>query len=88
MNFLYFDPGLGAMIVQAVVAAAAGVLLFSKGVMYKIKGFLGLLKEDDDAYDSIDIDEKEDIDETITAFSAIRKLLENGTYKKIAASIV
>ena len=31
---------------------------------------------------------KEDIDETITAFSAIRKLLENGTYKKIAASIV
>ena len=48
----------------AVVAAAAGVLLFSKGVMYKIKGFLGLLKEDDDAYDSIDIDEKEDIDET------------------------
>ena len=64
MNFLYFDPGLGAMIVQAVVAAAAGVLLFSKGVMYKIKGFLGLLKEDDDAYDSIDIDEKEDIEET------------------------
>ena len=29
MNFLYFDPGLGAMIVQAVVAAAAGVLLLS-----------------------------------------------------------
>ena len=64
MNFLYFDPGLGAMIVQAVVAAAAGVLLFSKGVMYKIKGFLGILKEEDDAYDSIDIDEKEDTDDT------------------------
>ncbi|MCI2228336.1 aminotransferase class I/II-fold pyridoxal phosphate-dependent enzyme [Polaribacter sp. MSW13] len=31
---------------------------------------------------------QEDIDETITAFSAIRKLLENGTYKKIAASMM
>ncbi len=59
MNFLYFDPGLGAMIVQAVVAAAAGVLLFSKGVMYKVKAFFGLLKEKDDTYDSIDIDEKD-----------------------------
>lgn len=64
MNFLYFDPGLGAMIVQAVVAAAAGVLLFSKGVMYKIKGFLGLLKEEDTTYDSIDIDETDETDET------------------------
>lgn len=59
MNFLYFDPGLGAMIVQAVVAAAAGVLLFSKGVMYKVKSFLGLTKEEDDTYDSIDIDEQD-----------------------------
>mgnify|MGYP000243767660 FL=1 len=64
MNFLYFDPGLGAMIVQAAVAAAAGVLLFSKGVMYKVKGFLGLLKEEEDTYDSIDLDEKDDADET------------------------
>ncbi len=56
MNFLYFDPGLGAMIVQAVVAAAAGVLLFSKNVMYKIKSFLGLVKEED-KNDSIDIEE-------------------------------
>ncbi|WP_158841702.1 aminotransferase class I/II-fold pyridoxal phosphate-dependent enzyme [Polaribacter sp. L3A8] len=31
---------------------------------------------------------QDDIDETITAFSAIRELLENGTYKKIAASMV
>ena len=31
---------------------------------------------------------QEDIDETITAFSAIRVLLENGTYKKIAAAMV
>jgi glycine C-acetyltransferase len=31
---------------------------------------------------------QEDIDETITAFSAIRENLENGIYKKIAASMV
>ena len=56
MNFLYFDPGLGAMIVQAVVAVAAGVLLFSKYVLNKVKSFFGLVKEDD-SYDSIDVDE-------------------------------
>lgn len=59
MNFLYFDPGLGAMIVQAVVAAAAGVLLFSKNMMYKVKSFFGLIKENEDTYDSIDIEEKD-----------------------------
>lgn len=60
MNFLYFDPGLGAMIVQAVVAAAAGILLFSKNVMYKVKSFLGLTKDEDDSYNSIDIEEQDD----------------------------
>ncbi len=59
MYFLYFDPGLGAMIAQAVIAAAAGVLLFSKNVMYKLKSFFGLIKEEDDSFDSIDIDEQE-----------------------------
>ncbi|MDX1782590.1 hypothetical protein [Xanthomarina gelatinilytica] len=59
MNFLYFDPGLGAMIVQAVVAAAAGILLFSKNVMYKVKSFFGLVKEEEDTYDSIDIEEED-----------------------------
>ena len=59
MNFLYFDPGLGAMIVQAVVAVAAGVLLFSKGVLYKVKSFFGLTKDQDDTYDSIDIEEQD-----------------------------
>jgi hypothetical protein len=59
MNFLYFDPGLGAMIAQAVVAAAAGVLLFSKNVMYKVKSFFGMIKEEDDSFDSIDIDEQD-----------------------------
>ncbi len=57
--FLYFDPGLGAMIVQGLVAAAAGILLFSKGVMYKVKSFFGLVKKEDDTYDSIDIEEED-----------------------------
>ncbi|SRX54780.1 hypothetical protein [Aequorivita sp. CIP111184] len=59
IHFLYFDPGLGAMIVQAVVAAAAGILLFSKGVMYKVKSFFGLTKEKEDTYDSIDVEEED-----------------------------
>ena len=59
MNFLYFDPGLGAMIVQAVVAGAAGIFLFSKNVMYKVKSFFGLVKEEEDTYDSIDVEEKD-----------------------------
>lgn len=64
MNFLYFDPGVGAMVVQALVAAAAGILLFSKSVMYKVKSFFGLVKEEEDAYDSIDVEEQDtDIDD-------------------------
>ena len=56
---LYFDPGLGAMIIQALVAAAAGILLFSKNVMYKVKSFFGLTKKQEDGYDSIDIEDDE-----------------------------
>ncbi len=44
MYFLYFDPGLGAMIIQTIIAAVAGFILFSKNLMYKIKLFLGLAK--------------------------------------------
>mgnify|MGYP000255266143 FL=1 len=47
------------MIVQALVAAAAGILLFSKSVMYKVKSFFGLVKEEKDTYDSIDIEEQD-----------------------------
>ena len=61
MQFLYFDPGLGAMIVQALVAAAAGILLFSKNAMYKVKSFLGIKKNED--YDSIDIEEDTESDD-------------------------
>lgn len=51
MYFLYFDPGLGAMIIQAIVAAVAGVLLFSKNLVYKIKVFFGLAKHKEDLDD-------------------------------------
>ena len=59
MYLLYFDPGLGAMVIQAVIAAVAGVILFSKNLLYKIKLFFSLVKKDDDLFDDINI---EDID--------------------------
>ena len=60
MYFLYFDPGLGAMIIQAVIAAVAGVVLFSKNLMYKIKLFLGIVKEDEnDLFDDIEVDDSD-----------------------------
>lgn len=55
MTFLYFDPGIGAMIVQGIVAAVAGVVLFSKTAMFKIKSFLGLTKKEDDIFDDINV---------------------------------
>ncbi|WP_411893731.1 hypothetical protein [Winogradskyella sp. A2] len=64
MYFLYFDPGLGAMIIQAIVAAVAGVVLFSKNLMYKIKVFLGIAKPmEDDVFDDIDVKDS-DVDNT------------------------
>ena len=60
MHFLYFDPGLGAMIIQAVIAAVAGVVLFSKNLMYKIKLFLGMTKDNsDDVFDDIEVKDSE-----------------------------
>ena len=60
MHFLYFDPGLGAMIIQAIVAAVAGVILFSKNVMYKIKLFFGITKpQDDDLFDDINVEDQD-----------------------------
>ena len=57
MDFLYFDPGLGAMIVQAIVAAIAGFMLFSKNLLYKIKLFFGLIKHnDDELFDDINVE--------------------------------
>ena len=61
MIFLYFDPGIGAMIVQGIVAAVAGIVLFSKNAMFKVKSFLGLTKKEEDVFEDIDVkDSKKD----------------------------
>ncbi|MFP4845452.1 hypothetical protein [Winogradskyella sp. PE311] len=60
MHFLYFDPGLGAMIIQTIIAAVAGVILFSKNLMHKIKVFLGITKPlEDDVFDDIEVKDSE-----------------------------
>jgi len=60
MNLLYFDPGLGAMVIQAIVAAVAGVILFSKNLMYKIKVFLGITKlHEEEMVDNIEIKDQD-----------------------------
>lgn len=49
---LYFDPGTGALIVQFLAAAVAGVLLFYRTVVHKIKSIFGIKdKEEDDFMD-------------------------------------
>ncbi|MBL7560452.1 hypothetical protein JAO71_11625 [Olleya sp. YSTF-M6] len=64
MYSLYFDPGLGAMIIQSIVAAVAAILLFSKNILYKVKAFFGLTKKDnDELFDDINVKES-DIDNT------------------------
>lgn len=64
MYSLYFDPGLGAMIIQSIVAAVAAILLFSKNILYKVKAFFGLTKKDnDELFDDINFKES-DIDNT------------------------
>ncbi|PKG51121.1 MULTISPECIES: hypothetical protein [Olleya] len=64
MYSLYFDPGLGAMIIQSIVAAVAAILLFSKNIMYKVKVFLGMdKKENDDLFDDINVKDS-DTDKT------------------------
>jgi len=60
MHFLYFDPAIGALIIQAIVATVAGVLLFTKNLMYKVKSFFGFIKQDEqDLFDDIDIKDSE-----------------------------
>ncbi|AXG72350.1 hypothetical protein KORDIASMS9_04621 [Kordia sp. SMS9] len=59
MQFLYFDAGLGAMIAQAAVAVAAGVLLFYKSIKYKIRTILGLQKDtSEEVFDDIDVNDE------------------------------
>ncbi|HQE34032.1 hypothetical protein C3L50_00825 [Flavobacterium alvei] len=52
---LYFDPGTGALIVQFLAAAVAGILLFYRTVLHKIKSIFGIKnKEEDDFMDETD----------------------------------
>jgi hypothetical protein len=59
MEFLYFDAGLGAMLVQALVAVVAGIALFYKSFMHKVKTILGLNKNtpENEVFDDINIDD-------------------------------
>jgi hypothetical protein len=54
MNLIqYFDPGLGAMIAQAAIAALAGFVFFYKTCIATIRNWLGMDKEDTtDSFDS------------------------------------
>ncbi|MES2574142.1 MAG: hypothetical protein V4572_04325 [Bacteroidota bacterium] len=57
---LYFDPGTGALIVQFLAAAVAGVLLFYRTLLYKIKSIFGIkTKEQDDFMDDAETKEEQ-----------------------------
>lgn len=45
---LYFDPGTGALIVQFLAAAVAGVVLFYRTIVSKIKGIFGIRQTQSD----------------------------------------
>jgi hypothetical protein len=52
---LYFDPGTGALIVQFLAAAVAGILLFYRTVLHKVKSIFGIKeKKEDDFMDETD----------------------------------
>jgi hypothetical protein len=53
LPFLYFDPGTGALVVQAVVAVGASVLLFYKRAVNGVKSVFGK-KADKDLMGDID----------------------------------
>ena len=54
---LYFDPGTGALVVQLLVAAGAGIALFYKRIALKVKSLFGK-KEEQDLLGNIDIEEE------------------------------
>jgi hypothetical protein len=56
---LYFDPGTGALVAQALAAVGAGVLLFYKRIKYGLQSFFGK-KQDEGLMGDIDIEENKD----------------------------
>lgn len=63
LPFLYFDPGTGALIAQAVAATAAGFVLFYKRIKYKVKSVFGK-KQEQDLIGGIDVEENTDGSDT------------------------
>lgn len=60
MTLLYFDPGTGALIVQFLAAAVAGVLMFYRTVLQKVKRVFGIeTKKEDDFMDEADKNESQ-----------------------------
>ena len=57
--FLYFDPGTGALVVQALAATAAAVALFYNRITTKVKSLFGK-KQQPDLMGDIDIDDTTD----------------------------
>lgn len=55
---LYFDPGLGALLLQVLIAVVAGVTLFYRNVIAKIKSILGIKKTEEDIFEDIDVPHK------------------------------
>jgi hypothetical protein len=60
---LYFDPGTGALIVQLLAAAGAGVALFYKRISTKIRSLFGK-KQETDLMGDIDIQDNKDAGDT------------------------
>ncbi len=56
---LYFDPGTGALIVQLLVAAGAGVALFYKKITNGVRSLFGK-KQETGLMGDIDIEEEKD----------------------------
>ncbi|GIZ10125.1 hypothetical protein [Flavobacterium sp. UMI-01] len=50
MISLYFDPGTGALIVQFFAAIVAGILLFYRTIVYKIKSIFGIKNKLEDDF--------------------------------------
>ena len=65
---LYFDPGTGALVVQLLVAAGAGIALFYKKIVGKAKSLFGK-KEEQDLLGNIDIEEDNNAEDRIQSKS-------------------
>jgi len=58
--FLYFDPGTGALVVQVLAAAGAGIALFYKKIANGFRSVFGKKQQDQDLMGDIDIEDHPD----------------------------